>query len=428
MSSRVTNSEVQAGGDAAFEEIVRKYSRLVYGAALRRVNNAHLAEDVTQSVFIILHQKLPTLNQNVSILGWLIRATQFVASRAAKAEARRLASEARSIEHFEIAAQPDSAEAIFPLLGEALVALKPKEERCVTARFIEEASFKEIADRERISEDAAQKRVTRSLEKMRAFLARRGLRIASAAILPAIFTRLTHAADPALVSGIIQSVTAGKAAAPITLSLVLAKKAAVILAWKEWLFVSAKLATLLIVVSMPVTWVAVNRKPPTPPAIAIPPPVPQIASLANQWSKVVRDVAVLIRTPPPAANTRAATRYNATYSQVISDTTRIANEFNALLDAENERMASAQFLALELKENLHLDGRQEAVVFRIILGVLVAAPSLKDGLNQLYQNRAAQAPQLRAMLSLRQQWLFDSTYRRDGFGLFAFGPTLATGQ
>ena len=157
----MTTSELQAvrsGDAAAFEEVVRKYSRLVYATAWRHLDDAQLAEDVTQSVFIILHQKLPMLKQNASILGWLIRATQFVAGRAARAEARRRANEARAMEQFKIAGEPDSVEAIFPLLGEALLALKPKEERCVTARFMENANFKEIARRERISEDAAQKR------------------------------------------------------------------------------------------------------------------------------------------------------------------------------------------------------------------------------------------------------------------------------
>src|SRR3954465_13270399 len=93
---------VVGGGhtEEAFEEIVRKYSRLVYGAAYRRLNEAHLAEDVTQSVFITLQAKRPGLTPKVSIAGWLIRATQFVASRAAKAEARRLVNDSRAMEHF----------------------------------------------------------------------------------------------------------------------------------------------------------------------------------------------------------------------------------------------------------------------------------------------------------------------------------------
>ena len=270
--------------------------------------------------------------------------------------------------------------------------------------------------------------MTRALEKMRVFLVRRGLKIVGVAILPAALSESTRAADPALVAGIVQSVAAATAATPATLAFVLAKKAVAILAWKKRLLLTAKLTALFLAVSTAVAWSAVNRKPNIPAAAAIPPPAPQIASLAEQWSRVVRDVAALIQMPPPAPNTQAAARYNADYSQVIADTTRIANAFNAFLTPANERVASAEFLALELKNNLNLNTRQQAFAYRVILNALETAPSLKEGLNQLYRNHAAHAPQLRAILSLRQQWLFDSTYRNDGIGLFAFAPTLATGR
>src|SRR4029079_3824318 len=72
------------------------------------------------------------------------------------------------------------------LLMEALLALSPKEQVCVLARFYDEHAIEEIARDHGISEDAAQKRIERGLEKMRSFFARRGFRVA-AGLVPGLF-------------------------------------------------------------------------------------------------------------------------------------------------------------------------------------------------------------------------------------------------
>src|SRR5689334_16652744 len=81
------------GEEQALESIIKKYFPLVYGAAVRQLGDRHLAEDVAQSVFILLSRKASGLPLEVSLVGWLLRATRFVARDVMKQRCRRLERE-----------------------------------------------------------------------------------------------------------------------------------------------------------------------------------------------------------------------------------------------------------------------------------------------------------------------------------------------
>jgi RNA polymerase sigma factor (sigma-70 family) len=172
--------------EAAFTELVRRHIGLVHATALRRVGgDAHLADDVTQTVFITLARKAPTLLGRSSLAGWLYLSTQLAAAGVVRGEQRRKAREitAHTMDLTNAPDQPSAGLAqLRPLLDDALVTLKDDEREAVVLRFFQQQTFAEIGDALRVTEEAARKRVDRSLDKLHALLSRRGITTSVAAL------------------------------------------------------------------------------------------------------------------------------------------------------------------------------------------------------------------------------------------------------
>lgn len=83
--------------EAAFAELVKRHAGAVHAAAMRQLQDRHLAEDVTQAVFIALAQKAHKVKPPVILAGWLHRATRLAALYVRRSEARRRRREVRSV-------------------------------------------------------------------------------------------------------------------------------------------------------------------------------------------------------------------------------------------------------------------------------------------------------------------------------------------
>ena len=57
----------------------RRYTDIVYSAALRQAPCADGAEEITQAVFVILAQKAGAISQDTPLVGWLLTTTRFAA-------------------------------------------------------------------------------------------------------------------------------------------------------------------------------------------------------------------------------------------------------------------------------------------------------------------------------------------------------------
>ena len=63
--------QILNGDQIAFAELVKKYQKQVHVLAWRKIGDFHIAEDITQDVFLKVYQKLHTLKEPNQFSGWL---------------------------------------------------------------------------------------------------------------------------------------------------------------------------------------------------------------------------------------------------------------------------------------------------------------------------------------------------------------------
>jgi RNA polymerase sigma factor (sigma-70 family) len=202
---------VRSGSREALGEIARRYIDLVYSAARRYTRDAHLAEDVTQAVFILLSQRAGKVREPGRLVGWLYQTTYFTAKNALKIQRRRRVHERAFAQEqtMTFAPEPDQWTEIAPVIDRAMAELDGSSRDMLLMRYFQGKSVQEVATANGVSVEAAQKRLSRALEKLRGQLGRKGVGVESSAAGTMLRQRSVEAAPLALHQSILATAGSG---------------------------------------------------------------------------------------------------------------------------------------------------------------------------------------------------------------------------
>ena len=251
---------IQNGDQGAFTAVVRRHLDLVYGTAMRKVEDHSAAEEIAQNVFATLSRKAWQFARDDSLPAWLHRTTLLEAKTWLRGELRRRRREQSAAElgtTMNTSQEEPTLRALTPLLDGGLLSLREKDRAALLLRYYEGRSLREVAEGLGVGEQAAHKRIATALEKLADFFQKRGFRTATSALAAATLQQSASSAPALAAASILTAV--GQVVPPPIFGL------AGGLARIAGLTKAQSAAICLIVVAIPVAWqlsrahIAVNK-------------------------------------------------------------------------------------------------------------------------------------------------------------------------
>jgi RNA polymerase sigma factor (sigma-70 family) len=198
--------------EEAFATLVHRHLNLVYSVALRHVRSPQLAQEVAQSVFSDLARNAATLKPDTVLTAWLYRVAYRTAIDVVRRESRRQAREQIAVDMAAMNTPSLEWTRIEPLLDEAMEAIEEQDRAAILLRYFDSRSLRDVGQALGISEDAAQKRVSRAVDQLRESFSKRGVAVGAGGLVVAISANAVQAAP----AGLAATISAAAALTGIT--------------------------------------------------------------------------------------------------------------------------------------------------------------------------------------------------------------------
>ena len=170
---------ILAGDAIAFECLVRKYQKQVHTLAWRKIGDFHIAEDITQEIFLQVYQKLETLEDPTRFPRWLY----VIADRLCIAWLRRNQRHTEPLEDTDISEVETEAYSRYvatehaktfdkarrDLVEELLAKLKEGNRTVITLHYLEGMTYAEMSDFLGVSKNTIKSRLRRARQQLRQY-------------------------------------------------------------------------------------------------------------------------------------------------------------------------------------------------------------------------------------------------------------------
>jgi len=173
--------------EAAFELLLWRHERLVFGVCLRVLHDPHDAEDAFQATFFALARHAGRIAKREAVAGWLHKVAYRVALTARGQRARRDAREKLIDTTEHLAASPDAeapseSQELRLILDQEIGRLPERFRAAVVLCYLEGKSVDEAARQLGCPRGTVASRLARARERLRIRLAGRGLAVTAALV------------------------------------------------------------------------------------------------------------------------------------------------------------------------------------------------------------------------------------------------------